>query len=141
MSLVREEQAGAALNLPEVTKQVRVEFERYEAALLAHDIDAINSFFFDSAITVRLGVAEHGYGMEAIRAYRRRAEAVPANRQLKNTVITTIGNTAASVCTEFLMPGSPMIGRQTQTWALTSTGWKIIAAHVSQVLEATLQRD
>jgi hypothetical protein len=141
MSLDREEQTGAALNLPEVVAQVRVEFERYEAALLAHDIDAINSFFFDSAITVRLGVAEHGYGMEAIRAYRRRAEAVPANRRLQNTIITTMGNVGASVCTEFVMPGSPMIGRQTQTWMLTSTGWKIVAAHVSQVPEATLQLD
>src|SRR5690349_7725126 len=111
MSLVSGLHQAAELNLPEVMAQVLVEFERYEAALLAHDIDAINSFFFDSVITVRLGVSEHGYGMEAIRAYRRRADPVPANRRLQNTVITTIGNTAASVCTEFVMPGSPMIGR------------------------------
>jgi len=138
---MNKDERSAALNVPEVIAQVRVQFERYEAALLAHDIDAINSFFLDSAVTVRLGVAEHGYGMEAIRIYRQRAEPVHPQRRLQHTVITTIGSQAASVCTEFVAPNADMIGRQTQTWALTSSGWKIVAAHVSQVSNAELQRD
>jgi len=136
-----KDERGTLLNLPEVIAQVRIEFDRYEAALLAHDIDAINGFFLDSEITVRLGVAEHGYGMEAIRIYRRRAEPVHPRRSLRNTVITAIGTDAASVTTEFVVPDSSAIGRQTQTWALTSEGWKIVAAHVSQVPSEVLRRD
>jgi ketosteroid isomerase-like protein len=129
------------LNLPETVAQVRAVFARYEAALLAHDVQAINSFFLDSAATVRLGIEEHGYGIDAIRAYRRRAPAVAPNRRLQHTTISTIGSTAASVTTEFVVPGDKKIGRQTQTWALTADGWKIVAAHVSEASQATLRRD
>jgi ketosteroid isomerase-like protein len=129
------------LNIPAVVAAVRESFERYEAALLAHDIEAINAFFLDNPVTVRLGVEEHGYGIDAIRRYRRRAPPVAANRRLEHTVISTIGVAAGSVTTEFVVPGSDRIGRQTQVWALTSAGWKIVAAHVSEVSHATLKRD
>jgi hypothetical protein len=129
------------LNLLDVVAQVREAFERYEAALLAHDINAINDFFLDSPATVRLGIEEHGYGIDAIRAYRRRAQPVAANRRLQRTVISTVGSTAASVTTEFVVPGANKVGRQTQAWALTSAGWKILAAHVSEISQAALRRD
>jgi ketosteroid isomerase-like protein len=129
------------LNLPETVAQVREVFERYEAALLAHNVEAINDFFLDSVVTVRLGIEEHGYGIDAIRTYRRRAQAVAANRRLQHTTISTIGSTAASVTTEFVVPGDNRIGRQTQTWALTTEGWKIVAAHVSEVSQSVLRRD
>jgi ketosteroid isomerase-like protein len=129
------------LNNPEAVAQVRDVFARYEAALLAHDVEAINDFFLDSAVTVRLGIEEHGYGIDAIRTYRRRAQPVAANRRLQHTTISTIGSAAASVTTEFVVPGANMIGRQTQTWALTTDGWKIVAAHVSEVSQAVLRRD
>ena len=129
------------LNLPATMAQVRDVFARYEAALLAHDVAAINKFFLDSAVTVRLGIEEHGYGIDAICAYRRRAQPVAANRRLQHTTISTIGAAAASVTTEFVVPGAAVIGRQTQTWALTAEGWKIVAAHVSEVSQALLRRD
>ena len=129
------------LNIPQVVAQVREVFERYEAALLAHDVAAINEFFFDNSVTVRLGIEEHGYGFESIRRYRRRASPVASNRVLQHTVISTIGVAAASVTTEFVVPGSERLGRQTQVWALTSAGWKIVAAHVSDVSLAVLHRD
>jgi len=129
------------LNLPEIIAQVRDAFERYEAALLAHDVEAINGFFLDSSVTVRLGIEEHGYGIDAIRAYRRRARPVSPDRRLQHTTISTIGDCAASVTTEFVVPGGNTIGRQTQTWALTADGWKIVAAHVSEVAQSSLQRD
>jgi hypothetical protein len=129
------------LNIPEVVDQVRKVFDRYEASLLIHDVEAINDFFFDSPTTVRLGVEEHGYGIEAIRRYRRRAEPVAANRRLQHTVISTIGTASASVTTEFVVPDSNKIGRQTQVWVLTPIGWKIVAAHVSEVSIAALRRD
>jgi hypothetical protein len=133
--------ANEWLNIPYVVAQVREVFDRYEAALLIHDVEAINDFFLDTPITVRLGIEEHGYGIDAIRSYRRRAWPVAANRRLQHTVISTIGNAAASVTTEFVIPGSDKIGRQTQVWALTSVGWKIVAAHVSEIALTALQRD
>ena len=129
------------LNIPHVVAEVREVFNRYEAALLAHDVEAINGFFFDNPVTVRLGIEEHGYGIDAIRSYRRRANPVASDRRLQHTVISTVGIAAASVTTEFVVPGSDKIGRQTQVWALTPVGWKIVAAHVSEVSIAALQRD
>jgi ketosteroid isomerase-like protein len=121
------------LNRTDVVEQIRVVFERYEAALREHDIAALNGFFLDSETTVRYGVTEHAVGMNAIRNYRNSAPPLAAGRRLQNTVITTYGTTTASVSTEFTSPDSPLIGRQTQAWALTRDGWKIIAAHVSQI--------
>ena len=42
-------------------------------ALVRHDVEALNGFFLDSADTVRYGLAEQNYGIEAIAAYRRAA--------------------------------------------------------------------
>jgi hypothetical protein len=133
--------ANEWLNIPQVVAEVREVFDRYEAALLAHNVEAINDFFLDNPVTVRLGIEEHGYGIHAIRNYRRRAQPVAANRRLQHTVISTIGTASASVTTEFVVPDSDKLGRQTQVWALTPIGWKIVAAHVSEISLAVLRRD
>jgi len=119
------------LNIPEVVAEVSNAFLSYESALLANDVASLNDFFLDAEFTVRYGLAEHSYGAAAVRAYRERAPAVDPRRRLSNTIITTIGNDAASATTEFSIPGSERIGRQTQVWVRTTSGWKIVAAHVS----------
>jgi len=121
------------INLPEVVAEVSDAFLQYETALLANDVTLLNDFFLDSTHTVRYGLAEHSYGAAAIRAYRKQATPVDARRRLSNTIITTIGRDAASASTEFSIPGSELVGRQTQVWARTASGWKIIAAHVSAI--------
>lgn len=121
------------LNLEEVVTEVRDAFLKYEAALVANDVQALNDFFFDAAFTLRYGIAEHSYGIAAIRAYRKHAAPVDPRRKLNNTIITTIGRDTASVCTEFSIPGTELVGRQTQTWARCGDGWKIVAAHVSAI--------
>lgn len=128
------------LNRPDVVEQVTAEFVRYETALCTHDVALLNAFFLDSPMTVRFGVHEHSYGIEAVREYRRHAPPVAAGRTLRNTIITALGTDAASVTTEFTSPSSPLIGRQTQTWVRTSGGWKIVAAHVSHADPDSLQR-
>ena len=128
------------LNRPDIVAQVRAAFERYEAALVAHDVEALNRFFLDSDQVVRFGLAEHTYGIEALRAYRRAAPPLPPGRTLRNTVVTAIGDVAASVSTEFTNADSRMIGRQSQVWVCTESGWKILAAHVSQVASEALRR-
>jgi len=121
------------LNIPEVVAEVSNAFLSYESALLANDVASLNDFFLDAEFTVRYGLAEHSYGAAAVRAYRGRAAAVDSRRRLSNTIITTIGNDAASATTEFSIPGSERIGLQTQVWVRTTSGWKIVAAHVSAI--------
>lgn len=123
----------ACVNQPEVFAEVSRVFHRYETALVANDVSALNDFFWDSGTTVRYGVAEHCYGIEAIRLYRRNATPVDPKRRLRHTIITTFGSDFASVCTEFLVPGEGAVGRQTQTWVRFADGWKIVAAHVSTI--------
>lgn len=120
-------------NLPGVQAEVQAAFERYEAALRAHDVEELNRWFWDHPATVRFGPAESGYGARAIRAQRRRARPVPAGRRLQRTVIATFGRDLAAVSTEFRSPGSRRLGRQTQTWVRLGGQWRIVAAHVSLV--------
>jgi len=129
------------INRPDVVEQVRAEFERYEAALTAHDAELLNRFFLDSAHVIRYGIGEHSRGIDALRAYRRRAPPLPPGRRLQNTIVTTFGDSAASVCTEFVHADSPSIGRQSQMWIRTPQGWRIVAAHVSEVNHSILRRD
>jgi hypothetical protein len=121
------------INLPDVVAEVTTAFLHYESALLVNDIELLNDFFLDSIHTVRYGLAEHSYGAAAIHAYRKKATPVDPRRRLTNTIITTIGHDAAGVSTEFSIPGNEQVGRQTQVWARTASGWKIIAAHVSAI--------
>lgn len=125
--------ATPLINDAAVVDEVRAVFMKYEAALLANDVQELNDFFFDSEVTLRYGLTEHSQGVAAIRAYRKYAVPVDPRRKLNNTVIATIGHEVASVCTEFSIPGSALVGRQSQTWLRCSNGWKIIAAHVSAI--------
>jgi ketosteroid isomerase-like protein len=128
------------VDLPEVVAEVREAFDRYEAALRAHDLAALDAFFWDDARAVRFGIAEHGYGIEAIRAQRRRMAPVSAARRLARTVISAFGRDAATTSVEFTGDEPGQVGRQTQTWVRFACGWRIVAAHVSVVREAGLSR-
>lgn len=127
------------IDLPEVVAELASAFAAYEAALLANDLDALNGFFLPSAATVRMGIAEHAFGIESIVVQRARLPRISPHRRLHNTVITSIGRDAGAVSTEFATTENDLIGRQTQTWARTAAGWKIVAAHVS-VIAPTLVR-
>jgi hypothetical protein len=120
-------------NLPEIVAEVRTNFARYEAALLQHDIAVLNEYFVPRADTARFGIAEHSYGAADIARWRRHAAPMAAGRKLLKVVIVTFGRDAASVCAEFETPGFPLRGRQSQTWIRMAGGWKIAAAHVSQI--------
>ncbi|WP_022978705.1 oxalurate catabolism protein HpxZ [Nevskia ramosa] len=120
-----------SINRPEVLASLRAAFNAYEAALLRHDVAALDAFFDDDAQTVRYGVSELGYGIKAIRHYRATAAPVHPERKLRNIVIRSFGQDAGSACCEFLAPDTAMIGRQTQTWVRIAGAWRIVAAHVS----------
>lgn len=126
------------VNRPEVLAEVEAVFRRYEEALLRNDRAALVGFFWHSTAVVRYGIAEHSLGIEGLRRYREQAPPVDPRRQLRNTVITSFGTDTASVCTEFVSPGTAAIGRQTQCWVRFAEGWRIVAAHVSTVDPAGL---
>ena len=126
------------INRPEVVAELYAAFTAYEDALRRHDVAALNDCFWNSAATVRYGIAEHSVGVDAIHAYRDVAPAVHPHRHLRNLVITTFGTSSGSISTEFTAPDTPLIGRQSQTWIRFDAGWKIVAAHVSVVDPGTL---
>lgn len=130
---------ASRMNRPEVVAEVSAVFQRYEAALLANDVRALNEYFWSSRETVRFGLAEHGFGSQSIAAQRAQLVPVHPRRQLGKVVITVLGDDVASVAAEFTAPDSPRIGRQTQIWARFAEGWRIVCAHVSTV-EPTVAR-
>jgi len=119
------------INAPESVASVRRAFETYEKALVNNDLDTLDSYFWRSDFTVRFGVAENLYGAEAIQAYRRQCRPVGPGRTLHGTVVTTFGDSFATVSTQFRDGETDQRGRQMQTWVRFAGGWKVVAAHVS----------
>ena len=119
------------LNRPDVVAEVRAAFDRYEADLVANRVEALVEWFWDDPRAVRYGIDESHVGFDAIAGYRRSQAIATPPRDLRGTVVTTFGDDVATVDTEFLPHGSDAIGRQSQTWARTTDGWKVTSAHVS----------
>ena len=115
---------------PAVVREVAAAFADYERALMTYDVDALDGHFWRDERAVRFGVAENLYGHAAIASYRRSRSSVPG-RELQHTAVLAIGRDAAVVNTEFRYPGDPRLGRQSQVWARTPQGWRVVAAHVS----------
>jgi hypothetical protein len=123
------------LNDPVALAQITEAFERYDAALISNDVTVLDELFWDHAKTVRYGVGENLYGIQAIRDFRNSRPSTGLNRTLQNTVITTFGSDFATAMTEFRREGSNRVGRQSQTWVKTPEGWRVVAAHVSLLQE------
>ena len=127
-------------NLPEVVAEVRERFERYERALVDKDVAVLDQTFWDSPYTVRLAMAEHGYGFAQIHAHRMRRPPGPGTKESRRRLeILTLGRDLAVVNLEFKVRGKPEVGRQSQTWVrFPDVGWKVVSAHVSTVAETAL---
>jgi len=120
------------INLPEVVSEVAAAFARYEAALMSNDVATLDALFWDSAHTIRYGIAEVLHGSAEIHAFRAGRPSAGLARSLERTVITTFGRDAATASTLFRRtPGK--LGRQMQTWMRLPEGWRVVAAHVSVV--------
>lgn len=119
------------INLPEVLAEVTEVFARYEAALISNDVAVLDELFWHSPHTLRYGAGENLYGYDEIRAFRAARPAVGLAREVLRTVITTYGTDFATANIEFRREGSARTGRQSQTWARTPAGWRVVAAHVS----------
>ena len=122
------------INDPAVLAQVQQAFARYEAALIANDLEAMDACFWHDGRTIRYGIAENLHGIDEIRAYRSGRPPVGLQRLLSRTEITTFGADTATASTLFEREAQPgMIGRQQQTWRRLDGVWKIVAAHVSLI--------
>jgi hypothetical protein len=120
------------VDLPEVMAEVREAFERYEQALVANDVAALDAMFRTDERTIRYGVAENLYGYKEVAAFRAARSPINLMRTRSRTVITTYGRDFAVVSTLFhrqTLPGK--VGRQMQTWVRFEDGWRVVAAHVS----------
>ena len=118
---------------PAVVAEVRAVFDRYEQALREADVATLTELFWDDPRCVRYGVADRQQGGPEIAAWRRAHPGVPAGRTLSETVVLAVDERCAVVSTLFGYPGSAAEGRQTQTWVRFPDGWRIAAAHVSEV--------
>ena len=125
------------IDLPEVVAEVRREFSRYEQALVANDVAALDAVFRDDPRTIRYGAAENLYGYAAIKAFRAARAPAGLARTLAQTVITAYGRDVAIASTLFRRATQPgKVGRQMQTWVRFADGWRVVAAHVSMIEEA-----
>ncbi len=119
------------INLPDVLAEMQAAFARYEDALVHNKVEVLDELFWTHSLTVRYGVGENLYGIEAIRAFRNARPSAGLARTLQNTVITTYGRDFATAMTEFRREGGSKVGRQSQTWVRFADGWRVVAAHVS----------
>ena len=127
------------IDLPDVVAEVRAAFERYEKALVSNDVPVLDELFHDDPRTIRYGVNEILYGYAEIKSFRGARSPVALGRKLSRTVITTYGRDFAVASTLFHRTTAPgRVGRQMQTWVRFAEGWRVVAAHVSIIDEASV---
>ena len=127
------------INDPATLAEVTALVDAYETALMTNDVAALDGAFWNSAHTVRLGVAENLWSFE-IAAFRvGRAGGSPPRTRLR-TEITTFGADFAIANVLFQRDDTGLLGRQSQTWIRTEDGWKVASAHVSLMRESADQR-
>lgn len=123
------------VNIPEVLDEVTAAFHRYEKALTSNDLAVLDELFWDSPHTVRYGLFEQLYGIEAIRAFRQGRGKLDLRRDLMRVHIVTYGHHFATASCEYQRLESGRKGRQMQTWMRVEEGgapvWRVVAAHVS----------
>lgn len=116
---------------PEVIAEARAVFDRYEAAIAANDTGVLDASFWPDPRTVRFGVTEILYGIDAIRAFRATVKSYAA-RTTRAIRIATFGRDVACTHLEYERVGTGLVGRETKIMVrLPEHGWRIVSAHVS----------
>jgi hypothetical protein len=122
------------IDRPDVVAEVTAAFERYERALMANDVAALDALFRADPRTIRYGAGENLYGHDEIKSFRAARSPAGLARTLSRTVITGYGRDVAVASTLFHRPTAPgKVGRQMQTWVRFPDGWRVVAAHVSVI--------
>jgi hypothetical protein len=126
------------INIPSVVAEVTEAFYRYETALNTNDVATLDELFWNSPHTLRYGAGEQLYGYGEIAAFR--AGRDPGSvivRDLLKVWVVTYGHDFGTANCEFQRHGTTKVGRQSHTWLRTPEGWRIVAAHVSFLGDAT----
>lgn len=119
------------IDLPETIAEIGAEFDRYEAALLSNDVDALSGFFWRDPRTLRLSPGGGLYGYDAIIAFRQGRDVTDVARDLEKITIRAIGRDCGVATAEYRRRKSGRRGAQSQVWVRFPEGWRIVAAHVS----------
>jgi hypothetical protein len=119
------------LDNPGVIAEARATLDRYEEALMNNRTEVLDSIFWADPRTVRFGVTEILYGIDAIRAFRGSVKAY-AQRVQKKVHITSFGQDFACTHLEYERVGTGLIGRETKIMVrMPQIGWRVVSAHVS----------
>ncbi len=123
------------LNIPEVHAELTAAFNRYEDALVNNKVEILDELFWNHPSTMRFGVTENLWSYAEIQDFRASRPTYGLYRTLQNTRITTFGRDYGVANTEFRREGSNRIGRQSHSWVRMPEGWRIVAAHVSLMMD------
>jgi Asp-tRNA(Asn)/Glu-tRNA(Gln) amidotransferase A subunit family amidase len=104
-------------------------FWRYERALMADDVPALDGLFVDGPLTMRGDAAGLLVGHDAIAAFRRGRGGAP-RRRIAAVHVRVLGADTAAVVAE-LVPRTGGRGQQTQVWQHGRAGWQVLVAHVA----------
>jgi hypothetical protein len=119
------------LDDPDTIAEARAVFDRYEDALMNNRTEVLDGIFWGDARTVRFGITEILYGIDAIRAFRGSVKAY-AKRVQKKVHITAFGRDFCCTHLEYERVGTGLIGRETKIMVrLPEIGWRVVSAHVS----------
>jgi hypothetical protein len=121
------------VNDAEVVAELRALYPRYEAALIANDVDTLMAMFWAGPEVMRFGVTENLYGPEELGAFRKGRPAANLARTVTRLDVVSFGRDFGSITLEFerVSAAGTVRGRQSQVWVRMPEGWRIISAHVS----------
>jgi hypothetical protein len=128
--------ANLEIDLPETVAEVKEALAAYYRALNSGNIAAQNGTFRNDERTIRYGGAENLYGYKAIESFRAVARPIDPPLTLSKTAIATYGRDFAVTSTLVHRANQPgKVGRAMQTWVRFPEGWRVVAAHVSNIDE------
>lgn len=121
------------INDPDIIKDLKALYPKYETALMANDAEALTRMFWASPHEMRFGVTENLYGIEEIEAFRKGRSPANLARTVQRLDVATFGRVFGSATLEFerTVNGKIISGRQSQVWVRFPEGWRIVSAHVS----------
>jgi hypothetical protein len=115
-------------------------FHAYEAALLANDLPALDTWFWDDDRVIRFAFGEVQEGAAAVAAARRSVPSQTPPRAIERLHITTYGTivdgATAIAFAVFRIDETGDLVHQSQVWRHVDDAWRVVAAHVSSVRQA-----